>query len=77
MVNECADKEEFFNRAFDAVDGMRASGVAPKSEVAKEIFEEIEKLKHTKFDWSDVVEWDGIAELKKKYTEGKNERQAN
>lgn len=45
--------------------------VAPKSEVAKEIFEEIEKLKHTKFDWSDVVEWDGIAELKKKYTEGK------
>ena len=70
LVNECADKEEFFNRVFDAVDGMRASDVAPKSEIAKEIFGEIEKLKHTKFDWSDVVDWDGIAELKKKYTEG-------
>ena len=41
-----------------------------KAEVAREIFEEIEKLKHTKFYWSDVVEWDGIAELKKEYTEG-------
>ena len=70
LVNECADKEEFFNRVFDAVDGMRASDVAPKSAIAKEIFGEIEKLKHTKFDWSDVVDWDGIAELKKKYTEG-------
>lgn len=34
---------------------------------AKEIFEDIEKLKHTKWDWSDVVEWNGIAKLKKKY----------
>ena len=39
-----------------------------KVEVAKEIFEEIEKLKYTKYDWNDYVEWDAIAELKKKYT---------
>ena len=40
-----------------------------KSEVAREIFAEIEKLKHSKWDWNDVVEWDALAELKKKYTE--------
>ena len=39
-----------------------------KQEVAREIFEEIEKLKHTKWDWNDYVDWDAIANLKKKYT---------
>ena len=39
-----------------------------QSEVAKEIFEDIEKLKLTKFDWQDYVDWEGISELKKKYT---------
>ena len=39
-----------------------------KFEVAKEIFEDIEKLKLTKFDWQDYVDWEGISELKKKYT---------
>lgn len=40
-----------------------------RATVAEEIFAEIEKLKGTKYDWTDCVEWDGIAELKKKYTE--------
>ena len=46
LVNECSDKEEFFNRAFDAVDGMRSSSdVVPKSEVDKwkSISEQIHK----------------------------------
>ena len=42
-------------------------GYRKASDVAREIFEEIKKLKHTKWDWTDVVEWDAIAELKKKY----------
>ena len=48
--------------------------VAPKSEVAREIFEEIEKLSHKfmndqHYIFGDML-WD-INELKKKYTEGK------
>ncbi len=39
-----------------------------RKEVAAEIFAEIEKLKGTKYDWTECVEWDGIAELKKNYT---------
>ena len=39
---------------------------------AREIFEEIEKLKHTKWDWNDYVDWDAIAELKKKYTKSED-----
>ena len=47
---------------------IEEQGYVKQSEVAKEIFEEIEKLKYTKYDWNDYVEWDAIAELKKKYT---------
>ena len=47
---------------------IEEQGYEKQSEVAKEIFEEIEKLKYTKYDWNDYVEWDAIAELKKKYT---------
>ena len=47
---------------------IEEQGYRKQSEVAKEIFEEIEKLKYTKYDWNDYVEWDAIAELKKKYT---------
>ena len=47
---------------------VEEQGYRKQSEVAKEIFEEIEKLKYTKYDWNDYVEWDAIAELKKKYT---------
>jgi len=36
-------------------------------DAVKEIFDDIEKLKFTEYDWHDRVEWDGIAELKKKY----------
>ena len=47
---------------------IEEQGYGKQSEVAKEIFEEIEKFKYTKYDWNDYVEWDAIAELKKKYT---------
>ena len=47
---------------------IEEQGYVKQSEVAKEIFEEIEKFKYTKYDWNDYVEWDAIAELKKKYT---------
>ena len=48
---------------------IEEQGYVKQSEVAKEIFEDIEKLKLTKFDWQDYVDWEGISELKKKYTE--------
>lgn len=38
-----------------------------ETEVARKIFDDIENLKFTEYDWTDRVEWDGIAELKKKY----------
>ena len=38
-----------------------------RKQIAKEIFNDIEKLKFTEYDWHDRIEWDGIAELKKKY----------
>lgn len=44
-----------------------------KTEVAREIFAEIEKLKSTKYDYNDYVEWEAIAELKNKYTGGVRE----
>ena len=47
---------------------IEEQGYGKQSEVAKEIFEDIEKLKLTKFDWQDYVDWEGISELKKKYT---------
>lgn len=82
LVNDCVDKDEFYNRAFDSIDDMPTVDIVTalnnddalirfleqyKTAIAKNIFEDIENLKHTKFDWSDVVDWDGIAELKKKY----------
>ena len=51
-------------------DGLETAISYAKSKLASEIFAEIEKLKGTKYDWTDCVEWEGIAELKKKYTEG-------
>lgn len=42
-----------------------------KTDYARVIFEDIEKLKYTKFDWSDAVDWDDIAELRNKYIGGK------
>ena len=46
---------------------IEEQGYVKQSEVAKEIFEDIEKLKLTKFYWKDYVDWEGISELKKKY----------
>jgi hypothetical protein len=37
-----------------------------KEDYARTIFEDIEKIKYTKFDWSDAVDWDDIAELRNK-----------
>ena len=45
LVNDCTDKDEFYNRAFDAVDTMTAAEVAPASEVAR-----LEKLLDDKCD---------------------------
>ena len=59
-----------------------AADVAPRAEVAKEIFEEIEKIildnTYPDFDkagkpcnvWKPHSGYDALAELKKKYTEG-------
>ena len=59
-------------KVLDMIKQAPTADVAPRAEVAREIFEEIEKLKHTKWDWNDYVDWDAIAELKKKYTEDEN-----
>lgn len=31
LVNDCIDKDEFYNRAFDTVDAMPSADVAPRS----------------------------------------------
>lgn len=49
------------------------AGYRKQSDVAREIFEEIEKLKLTKFGWQDYVDWNGIAQIKKKYTGDKED----
>lgn len=53
----------------DLIDMCPTADVVPRAEFARKIFSEIYQLKHTKWDWTDVVEWDAIAELQKKYTE--------
>ena len=45
LVNDCADKDEFYNRVFDAVDAMIAAEVVPASEVTR-----LEKLLDDKCD---------------------------
>lgn len=45
LVNDCTDKDEFYNRVFDAVDAMTAADVAPASKVAR-----LEKLLDDKCD---------------------------
>ena len=75
LVNDCPDKEEFYNRVFEEVDTMPAANVAPKSEFASEIFWEIDKLltriitddeNGTQFIGVDMQKYYA---LKKKYTE--------
>ena len=53
---------------------LKANGWRKSTDVAEEIFVEIEKLKHTKWDWNDYVDWDAIAELKKKYTKSEKDK---
>ena len=75
-IKECIDAVCGADCAYFDIDGFAIANEIYKanyrkaSEVAEEIFAEIEKLKHTKWDWNDYVDWDAIAKLKKKYTEG-------
>ena len=65
----CNDKADKMCKLFKST-----ADVVPKSEVAREIFEEIEKYwikSDTLPDCARLVDLDKIAELKKKYTEGK------
>ena len=58
----------------NVIDEVPTADVVPKSEVAREIFEEIEKCwidSDTLPDCARLVDLDKIAELKKKYTEDK------
>ena len=76
--NPCNDFQRGVNACIDiqivGIKHMPAADVSPKSEVAREIFEEIEKLvvsrKLRNGLIGDLLESD-IAELKKKYTEEK------
>lgn len=56
-----------YDDAVDAVDNSPAADVAPRAEVAREIFGEIEKLHLHITNEFDLSRYE---ELKKKYTEG-------
>ena len=56
--------------AIDIVEEAPEADVAPKSEVAREIFEEIYE---DCFDQFGYINYGALAELKKKYTEGGGE----
>lgn len=64
------------DRAETAIDMMPTADVAPKSEVAREIFEEIEEIKkeYTSGDIDGNELYIMLYLLKKKYTEEHNER---
>ena len=59
----------------DLLNNMPTADVVPKTEFAREIFEEIEKLCDAHLYWNNcsIIQRDDIAELKKKYTEGEKE----
>ena len=56
-------------------DGCRGRLDSIRADVAREIFEEIERLCDAHLYWNNcsIIQRDDIAELKKKYTEDKNE----
>ena len=56
--------------AIDLVEEAPPADVAPKSEVAREIFEEIEKVVNYAL-CVDITDWSAYTELKNKYTEEK------
>ena len=65
---------EGFSEAGKVIDGMPTADVAPRSEIAKEIFEEIDEVikEHSQGYCCDWYLYELIAELKKKYTKGEN-----
>ena len=76
--SEVKKLENTYNRAIRKIDNKTITAIRiAKQEVAREIFEEIEKMlidsTHIP-DCSRFVDIDKLAELKKKYTEGKNEQ---
>ena len=77
---KCSDDEDYSQDAKNHFvileDGETLADVASKSEVAREIFEEIEKYwikSDTLPDCARLVDLDKIAELKKKYIGGKTD----
>jgi hypothetical protein len=56
--------------AISFAETLATADVAPKSEVVREIFEEIEKVVNYAL-CVDITDWSAYAELKKKYTEEK------
>lgn len=63
----CIHKKVCRIREFPSIEEILKDGCPHYKDVVKEIFEDIENLKHTQWDWGDVVEWEAIAELKNKY----------
>ena len=65
-------KDECIRQAY----AMPRTDVVPKSEVAREIFEEIDELifQHGRGDLADKYFYLAMDELKKKYTEGNNDQ---
>jgi hypothetical protein len=64
--------QEIISIVIQTIEALPSVDVAPKSKVAREIFEEIEKYwidSDTLPDCARLVDLDKIAELKKKYTE--------
>ena len=72
IKNKLSESREVLKIFDKMVQDMPTADVAPKSEVAREIFEEIDILvddwKHSRIQSIQFIA--GLAELKKKYTEG-------
>ena len=63
-----ASQVDVKDECLEEIENMPTADVAPKSEVAREIFTEIEKIDMRISKMVDVIKY---IELKKKYTEGK------
>ena len=58
----------------DALNLVHTADVAPRAEVAREIFAELEEIADTLYGTYSVLNTKDYYDLKKKYTEGRNER---
>ena len=75
-LGEIAPPDLSYNEMLEIIADAPTADVAPKSEVAREIFEEIEKILSSykilpvpPMDFQ-IISLNDLAELKKKYTEG-------